>query len=53
MTEVTNEVKVITKAEFDKRVEIEISNLVYFERMKKEKAIEKAVQYVGSKYQVL
>ena len=45
--------KLVTKNEFDKKVEIEISNLVYFDRMKKEKAIEKAVQYVGSKYKVL
>jgi uncharacterized protein YtpQ (UPF0354 family) len=51
MTEVNK--KLVTKNEFDKKVEIEISNLVYFDRMKKEKAIEKAIQYVGSKYQVL
>ncbi len=43
----------ISFAEFEKKVEIEAQNLMYFDHMKKEKALEKAREYVGSKFQAV
>lgn len=43
---------VITHAEFEKRVEIEAQNLMYFEYMKNAEAFSKAKQTVGQKYTV-
>jgi hypothetical protein len=43
--------QVVTFAEFNKKVEIEAQNLMYFDRMSPEKALEKAKNYVGSKFQ--
>ncbi len=42
--------KKISHAEFEKRVEIEATNLMYFEYMRKEKAFDQARAYVSSKY---
>lgn len=42
--------KQVTKAEFDKRVEIEAANLMYFEYMKKDEAFKEAQDYVASKF---
>ena len=44
--------KVISLNEFNKRVEIEMANLMYFEYMKEEKALAEARQYVESKFEV-
>lgn len=44
--------KGISSAEFEKRVEIEAANLMYFEYMKKEKAFEQAREYVTTKFHV-
>ena len=52
MQEVELDKKVISHAEFEKRVEIEAQNLMYFEYMKKEKAFDQARQYVGTKFVV-
>jgi hypothetical protein len=41
---------VITPAEFEKRVEIEAQNLMYFEYMKKQESFAKARQTVAEKY---
>ena len=41
---------VITPAEFEKRVEIEAQNLMYFEYMKKQESFEKARREVSEKY---
>ena len=38
--------------EFEKKVEIEAANLMYFEYMKKEEAFTKAKAYVNENYQV-
>lgn len=51
MTE-TQTTKEISQADFDKKVEIEAQNLMYFEYMKKEKAFDQARQYVESKFHV-
>lgn len=42
--------KLISQEEFEKRVEIEAQNLMYFEYKEKRKAFEEARQYVGSKF---
>ena len=39
----------VTAAEFEKRVEIEAQNLMYFDHMKKEKAFEKARETISQK----
>jgi hypothetical protein len=43
--------KVISSAEFEKRVEIEAQNLMYFEYKDKRQAFDEARQYVSSKFQ--
>ncbi len=43
--------QVVTSEEFNKKVEIEAQNLMYFDRMSAEKAFEKAKEFVGSKFQ--
>jgi hypothetical protein len=43
--------QVVSVAEFEKRVEIEAQNLMYFEYMRKDKAFDQARVYVGSKFQ--
>ena len=40
----------VTAAEFEKRVEIEAQNLMYFDHMKKEKAFEKARETISQKF---
>lgn len=40
----------ISKAEFTKRVEIEIAHLVYFDRLNKREAEEEAVSFVSTKF---
>lgn len=42
---------VITVEEFEKKVEIEAQNLMYFDHVKKEKAFVLARDYVGAKFQ--
>ena len=37
-------------AEFEKRIEIEAQNLMYFDHMKKEKAFEKARETISQKF---
>jgi hypothetical protein len=51
MAEVKNDKKVISTAEFEKRVEIEAANLMYFDYMRKDKAFDEARVYVESKFQ--
>ena len=46
------EKKVIAVDEFEKRVEIEAANLMYFEYMRKEKAFEEARTYIETKFAV-
>ncbi len=43
--------KVISGAEFEKRVEIEAQNLMYFEYKDKRQAFDEARQYISSKFQ--
>ena len=40
----------MTAAEFEKRVEIEAQNLMYFKRKKKEKAFDESRQTVSQKF---
>jgi hypothetical protein len=42
----------VSFVEFEKKVEIEAANLMYFEYMKKEESFTKAKSFVGEKYQV-
>jgi hypothetical protein len=42
----------VSVVEFEKKVEIEAANLMYFEYMKKEEAFAKAKVYVNENYQV-
>ena len=42
----------ISVVEFEKKVEIEATNLMYFEYMKKDEAFTKAKSFVSEKYQV-
>lgn len=44
--------KVVNVAEFEKRVEIEAANLMYFEYMKKDEAFKAARDFVSSQYRV-
>lgn len=44
--------KIVTVEQFEKNVEIEAQNLMYFDRLSKEKAFAKARFDVGSKFQV-
>jgi hypothetical protein len=46
------EQKAVAIEEFEKRVEIEAANLMYFEYMRKEKAFEQARAYIESKFVV-
>jgi hypothetical protein len=46
------EKKVIAIDEFEKRVEIEAANLMYFEYMRKEKAFEESRKYIETKFAV-
>ena len=43
---------VISAAEFEKKVEIEAENLIYFDRLKKHEAFFKSRQTVSEKYTV-
>jgi hypothetical protein len=52
MTEVSTNKKMVSTAEFEKRVEIEAANMMYFDYMRKEKAFEQARAYIESKFQV-
>ncbi len=52
MSEAQIEKKVVSNAEFEKRVEIEAANLMYFEYMEKRKAFEEARAYISTKFQV-
>jgi hypothetical protein len=45
--------KEVTQADFNKQIEIEVQNYMYFDRMSEVKALEKAKKYVDSKYQVI
>ena len=42
----------VSVMEFEKKVEIEAANLMYFEYMKKEEAFAKAKVYVNEKYEI-
>ena len=42
--------KQVSRSEFEKRVEIEAQNLMYFDHMKKEKAFEKARETISQKF---
>ena len=42
----------VSVVEFEKKVEIEAANLMYFDYMKKEEAFAKAKSYVSENYQV-
>jgi len=44
--------KIISLQEFEKRVEIEAQNLMYFEYKDKKEAFTEARKYVSSKYQI-
>lgn len=44
--------KVVNVAEFEKRVEIEAANLMYFEYMKKDEAFKVAREYVSDNFRV-
>lgn len=44
--------QVITKAEFQKRVEIESAHLTYFDRLPKDVADKQASAYVATKFEV-
>lgn len=44
--------RVVTSTEFEKRVEIEALNLMYFDYMRKEKAFDESRKYIESKFQV-
>lgn len=45
--------KEVNQADFNKQIEIEVQNLMYFDRMSEVKALEKAKKYVDSKFQVI
>jgi hypothetical protein len=47
-----NQKQEISVVEFEKKVEIEAANLMYFDYMKKEEAFAKAKSYVSENYQV-
>jgi hypothetical protein len=47
-----NQKQEVSLVEFEKKVEIEAANLMYFEYMKKEEAFTKAKSFVNEKYQV-
>jgi hypothetical protein len=44
--------KEISVVEYDKRVEIEAANLMYFEYMDKKEAFTKAKEYINTKFLV-
>ena len=44
--------KLIKQSEFDKKVEIEASHLMYFSYMRKEEAFAKAERVVMAEYQI-
>lgn len=44
------EKNIISRAEFEKRIEIEAINLMYFERLKKEEAFKQAKEYIKTKF---
>lgn len=44
--------KLIKQSEFDKKVEIEASHLMYFEYMRKDEAFTKAERVVMAEYQI-
>ena len=48
----STEKKVISVAEFEKRVQIEVANLIYFDRLKEYEAEKEAKKYVESKFVV-
>jgi hypothetical protein len=47
-----NQKQEVSFVEFEKKVEIEAANLMYFEYMKQEEAFTKAKSFVSEKYQV-
>ena len=44
--------KTISNADFEKKVEIEAQNLMYFNCMKKQEAFDKARREISSKYKI-
>lgn len=42
--------KVLSASEFEKKVEIEAAHLIYFDRLSKEEAFNKARQEIGSRF---
>lgn len=44
--------KTISHADFEKKVEIEAQNLMYFSYMKKQEAFDKARREIASQYQI-
>lgn len=44
--------KTVSVAEFEKRVEIEAANLMYFEYLRKDEAFKAAREYVAENFQV-
>lgn len=46
----TAEKKVVSVAEFEKRVEIEAANLMHFDRLKKDEAFEKARKEIATRF---
>ena len=47
-----NQKQEISVVEFEKKVEIEAANLMYFDYMKREEAFAKAKSFVSEKYQI-
>ena len=45
--------KVVSQAEFQKRVEIESAHLTYFDRLPKDVADKQAAEYVATKFEVV
>ncbi len=44
--------KVVSATEFEKRVQIEAQNLIYFDRLKEDEAWVEAKKYVSSKFEI-
>ena len=47
------EKKVVSQAEFQKRVEIESAHLMYFDRLPKKEADAESLKYIKTKYEVV
>lgn len=52
MNKTENQYKVVSQAEFEKRVEIEAANLMYFDYMRKADAFVEAKKYIETKFTV-